>query len=234
VLVAVVNHPDDLLRAQREAWYRIPLAHAPPRMGADFIAFYQTAAFPPEERWAVRWVAPVQGYRLTTRRELLPEQGDHPRADHRYYRVDIGPLWPLPRPIQSRRLRRITFIRTDIEHLLLAREINDLWIHTPAQERLWQALRHAGLADQAEHEYPLVDDELTTPHTADFAVFTEDERVAVIIVDDRRELDDCIRERVTLDYPLARGGWRAVFVDPADPAALAATIRRIRTVRSNS
>src|SRR5512136_1965827 len=85
VLVAVINDTEDLDRARTQRWYRIPLAHAPARIGADFLAFYQTGVFPPEERWAVRWIAPVRGYHLATRRELIPEKPDHPRAGDRYY-----------------------------------------------------------------------------------------------------------------------------------------------------
>ena len=231
VLVAVVNRPEDLLRARSDGWYRIPLAHAPPRMGADFLAFYQTAAFPADERWAVRWVAPVRGYRLATRRELLPEQADHPRADERYYRVDIGPLTSLPHPIASRRLRRITFIRTTVERLLEADEINDLWIRSRGHERLWEAIRQAGLADAVEREYPLVDD---LPYTADFAVFGDAQRAAVMVAEDSENLDDCIRERASLDYPLARGEWRSIFASGNDGASVARCVRAIRDICSSS
>ena len=157
VMVAVVNHPDDLARAREQGWYRIPFARAPNRIGADFLAFYQTGAFPPDERWAVRFVAPVRGYRLATRGELIPEQPDHPQRT-RYHRVEIGPLWPLPNPIPSLRLRRITFIRTTLDKLLTAREINDLWLRSPFRDRLWEAIRQAELADAVEFEHPLIDD----------------------------------------------------------------------------
>jgi hypothetical protein len=230
-LVAVLNDPDDLLRAQREGWYRIPLLHAPRRIGADFLALYQTAAFPPAERWAVRWVAAVRGYRLTTRRELIPEQADHPRAGDRYYRVDIGALWPLPRPIPSRRLRRITFIRTTLGRLLEAEEINDLWVQTTARERLWEAIQQAGMTDAVEREYPLLDD---SPQAADFAVFDGGERLAVFVADAARDLDGCVRERAALDYPLARGGWRAVFVDPSEDGWIERSLRAMRALRLNS
>ena len=49
VLVAVVNQPDDLRRAASDGWYRIPQRRAPRRVGADFLAFYQTGAFRPKE-----------------------------------------------------------------------------------------------------------------------------------------------------------------------------------------
>lgn len=237
VLVAVMNDPHDLARARELGWYRIPLIHAPPRIAADFIAFYQTAAFPSDERWAVRWFAPVRGYHLTTRSELIPGEPDHPRAAGRYYRVDLGPLSPLPSPIVSRRLRRITFIRTTLDRLLAAREINDLWIRTPAQERLWQAFQQAGLEADIEQRYPLLDD---SPFAADFAVFCENGRIAIIVAGDMDGAraadapeDDQVRESASLDYLLARGNWHAIRIDRVDAEAIRSCLDQIGTLRSD-
>ncbi len=228
VLVTVMNEPRDLVRAREQGWYRIPLSHAPPRVAADYLAFYQTGAFPPDERWAVRWFAAIRGYHLVTRRELIPEEPGHPRADDRYYRVDLGPLELLPHPIVSRRLRRITFIRTTLSRLLAASEINDLWMRTPAQERLWQAFQQAGFDADTEHAYPLDDDE---PFTADFAVFCDRGRIAVIVSGEAQE-DGHIRESASLDYLLARGNWHAIFVDRVDPETIASCLRQIRAYAS--
>ena len=166
VLVVVLNDAADLARARDLGWYRIPLAHAPRRVAADYLAFYQTGAFPPDERWAVRWLAPVRGYGTAARRELIPAEPNHPRADERYHRIDLGALEPLPRPIPSRRLRRITFIPTTLARLLEADEINDLWIKSSAQERLWAALKQADI--EAERQYPLRED--LPQYVADFAL----------------------------------------------------------------
>lgn len=230
-LVVVLNNLDDLVRAQTQRWYRIPFARAPRRIGADFLAFYQTAAFPQGERWSVRWVASVQGYRIATRRELIPEEPDHPRADARYHRIALGELTLLPHPIPSRRLRRITFIQTTIQSLCEATEINQLWRRTPGQERMWQALQQAGLADETEHEYPLIDDSI---YTADFAVFADGRRIAVMLMDDSQELGDCVRERAALDYPLARGGWHGLFVDPSNRLAIDQCLADIRRICKNT
>ncbi|MCB0182627.1 MAG: hypothetical protein KDE31_00095, partial [Caldilineaceae bacterium] len=73
VLVAVVNNVADLQRAASEGWYRIPQRTAPRRIGADFLAFYQTGAFQAkEEAQTVTYYAPTRRYQLLTRRELLP------------------------------------------------------------------------------------------------------------------------------------------------------------------
>jgi hypothetical protein len=166
VLVAVLTSPRDFVIARDLGWYRIPVKRAPAQVGADFLAFYHTAVFAPDIRWRVRYYAPVRGYRLVTRAELLPAEADHPRAADRYYRIDIGPLLELPTPISSERLRRITFISTTLERLLAAHEINDLWETSDAQERLWAAFREASI--RAERHYPI--GEGHEAYIADFAL----------------------------------------------------------------
>jgi hypothetical protein len=183
-LVVVVNRPADLQRAMDEKWYRIPLRHAPNRLAAEYLAFYQTGAFALAERWKVRWLAPVRGYFLAKRRDLIPEEPEHPRADDEYFRVSLGELFLLPRSIPSRRLRRITFLPTTFGRLQCAEEINDLWIRNSAQERLWAALKQAGL--DAECQYPLRDD--LPQYVSDFALFCREGRIAVFLGDAGEEL----------------------------------------------
>ncbi len=211
VLVVVVNDPADLARAREQGWYRIPLDRAPRRVAAEWLAFYPTAAFPPEERWAVRWLAPVQGYRIASRRELIPDEPEHPRADQRYYKVTLGALEPLPRPIPSRRLRRITFIATTLDRLFQAEEINDLWVKSTAQERLWAALKQADV--EAERQYPLRED--LPEYVADFAILCQRGRVALIVADEPRGEDE-LRESPAPDYLLAAGAWTALRVTRAE------------------
>ncbi len=166
VLVVVVNDPRDLKHALEDGWYRIPLARAPSRIAVEYLAFYQTGAFPEGERWLVRWYAPVQDYRIVERRELLPDEPDHPRVTERYYRVGLGLPNALPSPIPSRRLRRIAFIPTTLTRLLAAQEINHLWGKTDLQERMWTALQQAGLDPELQCEIA----EGPTSYTADFVL----------------------------------------------------------------
>ena len=138
-LVAVVNHPRDWQCVLEGHWYRIPLDRAPSRIAVQYIAFYHTRSFP-ELRWTVRYYAPVERFDVVTRRELLPAEPGHPRADASYFKISLGPLWELPRPIPSRRLRRVTFILTTLPRLFRAQEINDLWMREDAQAPLRRAL----------------------------------------------------------------------------------------------
>jgi hypothetical protein len=140
VLVAVMNNPRDLEIARTQSWYRIPIKRAPARVGADYLAFYLTGAFPPQQRHRIVYYAPIHAYRLATRAELLPDEPDHPRAQERYFKVEIGALRELACPVVSLRLRRITFIATTLDRLLHAREINELWLRPRDDEAIWAAL----------------------------------------------------------------------------------------------
>src|SRR5215203_783301 len=142
VLVALLNNAEDLRHAAAEGWYRIPQRSAPPRVGADYIAFYQTGAFGEvPEAQTVTYYAPTRRYRLLTRRELLPAEANHPRADDFYYRIDIGPLLRLERPIPAANYLRVTFIHTTLEQLLNAEDVTGLFRKEDPFETLWHALR---------------------------------------------------------------------------------------------
>lgn len=139
VLVCVVHRRMDLERIHTERWYHIPRQHAPAGLAAAYLAFYPTAACGPE-RWAIRWIAPVLAIQLARRIDLLPADVRHPRAQERYYRLQLGQLTELPAPIAAHRLRRITFIPTTLAALLRARDVAELWrAATPDAPELWGA-----------------------------------------------------------------------------------------------
>lgn len=229
VLVAVVNNVRDLERARDEGWYRIPVQRAPRRVAAEYLAFYQTGAFG-EEGCAVRYYAPVRRFHILTRAELLPDQANHPRAGDAYYKIEIGPLQPLPRPVPSRALRRITFIPTTLSRLLAAQEINELWQRDDPQQRLWLALREAGLLVEYRYQVSQPGGDLTV----DFALFCRDGRIAVLC-DDAQEPDDGLRERRPADYELAAAGWTVLRFGrhaleaelPRCAGAVMATVQRL-------
>src|SRR5687767_9958314 len=102
-LVVIVNNRDDWRRVEQEGWYRIPQRSAPLPLAAEVLAFYFTAAFG-ADACSVAYVAAVRSYRLARRGELLPEQPEHPRAGELYYRVELGDVRRLARPLRSRRL----------------------------------------------------------------------------------------------------------------------------------
>jgi hypothetical protein len=147
VLVAVCRSPRDLEIARLLGWYRIPLATVPKTLRVEWLALFFTAAFG-AERWSIRTLAQVRGYELRPRRDLFHDEPNHPRADEPYYRVDLGPLQSLTRPIPARRWRRLTFLYTTGERLLSADDVRDLNVPvTQADDRLWRLLREREATD---------------------------------------------------------------------------------------
>jgi len=148
ILVAVLPTPRDLEIARLLGWYRIPFRTAPKVVAVDYLAFYQPGSFG-DEGGLIQYTAAVGGHELTTRAELLKDEADHPRAGEEYYKLQIGPLEPLPDPILAEKWRRITFFYTTGEYLLNARTVHELIVQSGEREMLWQALRERASQSQA-------------------------------------------------------------------------------------
>lgn len=156
VLVAVINNLRDLEIARLLGWYRIPLRTAPKIISVDYLAFYQTGAFG-EEKWRIQYLAPVRGNELTTRAELFKTELDHPRAKEEYYKIQIGPLEHLPKPILAESWRRITFLYTTGEYIMTANTINNLIVQSDERQLLWQALRERANQNYGYQDLPEID-----------------------------------------------------------------------------
>lgn len=151
ILVAILPNQRDLDIARLLGWYRIPLKSAPKVISVDFLALYQTAAFDEEERWQINYIAPIKGHELTTRRELLRDDQNHPRANEEYFKLQLGPLYKLPKPIPAGKWRRVTFFYTTGRHFATAETINDLAVHDEEREVLWRSLRERALSANEYH-----------------------------------------------------------------------------------
>jgi len=153
VLVAVMNRPRDFEFARDQGWYRVPEKKASRGVFFEYVAFYFAAAFG-EQKWAVHYYARRLGHELVTRRDLLPDEPNHPRAGEPYYKLQLGPLQKREPPIISLRWRRIAFILTTWDRFQAAEEINDLFAEGDEfVDRLYHALRESDLAP--ERRYPM-------------------------------------------------------------------------------
>ncbi len=155
LLVAILNDQRDYHFARDEHWYRIPINSAtkyikdrwPPRR----LAFYQTKIFE-QEKYSVRYFADVTDIQQVGRHDLFPNEPKGEKSKKRYYRLALGPLQELPKPIFSRRARRILFIPSTWEKFVSAMEINDLYHGSPLENRLWAALKRRRIsAEQQEY-----------------------------------------------------------------------------------
>ena len=226
-LVAIVTKPSDFHIARQEHWYGIPLRSKPRTLPtARWLAFYHTAAFR-DLRWAIHFVAPIEGIKEVARRDLLPDEPNHPRASEPYLRLEIGELRPLARSVPSARLRRIVFIPTTLAKLNTADEINDLFHESPLEDQLWSALRHASIP--AERQFYV--GEGKTSYCLDFAVTCARGSVDVECDGDSWHLrPEAVKEDNARNNFLARLGWRVLRFSSGDldEANIASAVEHIR------
>lgn len=147
ILVCVLPGPRDLEIARLLGWYRIPFRTAPKVVAMDALAFYQPGAFG-KLGGRIEFLAQVRGHELTTRRELLRDQPEHPRANEEYFKIQLGPLEKLSRPILAEKWKRLTFLYTTGEYLLKAKTLNDLVVQSDERQILWQSLRERAKNEQ--------------------------------------------------------------------------------------
>jgi hypothetical protein len=145
ILVAILTDRRDLEIARLLGWYRVPLRFAPKVVDVDYLAFYQTGSFGEEHRWRIENLAEVRGYEMTTRADLFRDEPDHPRAREEYYKIQLGPLQPLSKPILAGRWKRVTFLYTTGELLQQAVTINDLVVGQEDRALLWRSLRERAM-----------------------------------------------------------------------------------------
>ena len=147
ILVCVLPDPRDLEIARLLGWYRIPFRTAPKVVAVDALAFYQPGTFG-ESGGRIEFLAPVRGYELTTRAELLRDEPEHPRASEEYFKIQLGALERLARPVVADKWRRLTFLYTTGEYLLKAQTLNDLVVQSDERQLLWQSLRERAANEQ--------------------------------------------------------------------------------------
>ena len=138
--------PRDLEIARLLGWYRIPLRTAPKVVAVDYLAFYQPSSFG-ERSGQIEFVSEVHGHELTTRGELLKDEPHHPHAKEEYYKIQLGDLEKLSKPITADRWKRLTFLYTTGEYLLKAKTLKDLVVDRDERQVLWKSLR-----ERAENE----------------------------------------------------------------------------------
>jgi len=155
ILTAIIPSPRDLEIARVLGWYRIPFRFAPKIVQVDFIAFYQPAAFGKGHANCIETFASVRGVELTTRREIIQDQPNHPRADEEYYKIQLGLLTQLKNPIRAEKWKRITFLYTTGSRFASAKTINDLVVRSNEREVLWRSLREKAAEFQAQSSQDL-------------------------------------------------------------------------------
>jgi very-short-patch-repair endonuclease len=121
---------------------------------------------------------------LVRRRDLFPDQTDHPRAEEAYYKIELGPLIELKRPITSRSGRRILFIWTTGDKFSRAVEINDLLGKSDEDDALWDALKASKICAERQ----IVVRDKRARYRVDFWIQCARGNLAVVLGDAARKL----------------------------------------------
>ena len=147
VLVGVINRKRDLVYARDQHWYRIPQGRMPRGVTADYLAFFLSGKTFGERSGSIHYYAERKGLELSYRRDLLPNEPDHPRADDVYYRVALSDLQVKTPPIANDSKRTITFIYTTWDRFVHARTIADLYSQDDFfVDRIFYALHEYGVS----------------------------------------------------------------------------------------
>lgn len=153
VLVAIINNRLDFAIARDKHWYRVPVSSQAKwladRWPPKWLALYQTKKLG-LDAYAINYYAKVTFVREAFHWELFTGQPRDEKSDRLYYQLFLEPLRRLPKPILSRRRRRIIFIPTTWEKFTSAEEINDLYSESSLEDHLWIALKQLQIRSERQ------------------------------------------------------------------------------------
>jgi hypothetical protein len=154
VLVGVVNRKRDLETLLSERWYRIPVAQMPRGINAEYLAVFLSGPFK-ERNGAIHYFAQCRGVELVRRKDILPDEARHPRANEQYYKVQLGEIEVKDPPVQNTTRRSLAFVYTTWDRFVHARTVLDLYSDDPKYvDRIYYTLSEAGLKhDRSWQQY---------------------------------------------------------------------------------
>jgi hypothetical protein len=126
VLIGVINRRVDFESARDQGWYRIPIERAPKHIDTEYVAFYFSRNFK-EKNGGVHYFARRTGHELVRRRDVLPDEANHPRANNLYYRIALGKMQEKHPPILNPTGRPLAFVFTTWDRFVTASTIADLY-----------------------------------------------------------------------------------------------------------
>ncbi len=211
VLVGVLKDKHDLNILLTENWYRIPVARSP-KLKFNYLAFYQPALFGRQGK-RIRYYARVLNHQTVKRSDLLPNESSHPRALDYYFRVRVGRVKKLPRPIRNIRPRRVSFGFTTLNRLLKSKNILQLYGVAPTEQIIENGLRRAGI--KAIAQYTISNGQKR--YRLDFAVFCQQGSIAIECDNKKAHSSARQREKDKIKNSfLRRRGWMVIRLSEHD------------------
>lgn len=207
-LVGIVPRKNLWPKIQKERWYHIPIESAPKSAPVvEYLAFYFPKAFGEKYQYKVCYYAKVLGVETKKRIELFPEEPAHKRAEQDYFQFHLGSIKELPKPIPSKRWRRIVHIPTSYEKLFSAKEINDLWDTSPLEEKMHQEMKRRKIETERQL-YVKIGNQI---YCLDFAIFCRKGNIDVECDGERYHiLPDALARDRKRNNQLTSYGWRVL------------------------
>ncbi len=146
VLIGVIKSKRDLTFLRNDHWYRIPQEVFPRGVHTEYLGFFLSGSVFQEQSGAVHYYAPYRGVELRYRRELIPTQPMHTRANKVYYKIALGDVLVKSPPIVNTTKRAFSFIFTTWDRFVEATSIPDLYSESEHYvDRIYHALRERGI-----------------------------------------------------------------------------------------
>lgn len=176
VLVAVLRRKSSLEILKKEGWYHIPVEAKIKNWPPTILAFYQGYRFG-EAGFSVRYFGEVdQHIEILRRKELFPNDNrNEAKGENLYYRLRLRKLQEREKPILVYRPRVWAFISTTMSKFKSAEQLNDLFVGSRLEERLWKALKYINVLAEREWKVWIRDH----AYYIDFAVFCKNGKLAI-------------------------------------------------------
>jgi len=211
VLIAVIRRKKDLGILLNERWYRVPVAKLP-RRRFNWIAFYQTSALGNEGK-LIKYYARIKKRPKYLRRDLLPDEANHPKADAKYYKFHLSKIRALKYAVKNKTSMRVTFGFTTLPRLQKFRSIAGLFGVRPLERIFRKMLRKNDIPFVAE--YP-IKSRGRLRYRLDIAVFCKDGKIDIECDQQKyhsgnKQVYDSRRDKY-----LRRHGWQIVRLSDED------------------
>lgn len=184
LLVGIVNNISDYDIIQNRFWYRIPVDKADKllkkRWPPDWIAFYYTDSIKKYPQMVIHY-GKVSRISVESRKELFPSEKKNYKTNKEYYKISFDEVRILPKPILSRRWRRIVFIQTTFRKFIKAREVNDLFDGSTLEDRLWAEFKRNRISADRQ-EVVKIDDKF---YSLDFSIYCKKGKINIELDGDR-------------------------------------------------
>ena len=213
VLVCVLKSKRDLDILKKEHWYRIPVSHAPVSH-FDWLAFYQPRPFYPEDK-CINYYTKVKSKKIYKRKQLLPEEEKHPRAQDMYIKINVGKIMRLRPPIKNIAPRRISFGFTTLSRLKNSKDILEVYGIFPMEKIIAEKLKEIGVRAITQCVVLIKSKPSRKPKRfrLDFAVYCKDGKLAIECDNKKAHSSPAQKSKdKEKDTLLKKDGWKVLRI----------------------